>query len=336
MTGDIVLGDDVNLTFGAGTDLQIRHESSGSHSIIRENGSGSLYIDATNLFLRGGNFENMAKFYANGAVELYYNNAVKCVTTNTGIRTTGTVNVNNAYTLPTSDGTNGQVLTTDGSGAVTFQDASGGGGSSLTIKDEGSALSTAATTLNFTGSGVTATGSGAEKTINIPTYVKYTEFDLTPNATSVTLSLGGDDDIYKVEFRLGNVDYSGGPNNATMTVKTSSNTNHQWDIQGMKMSNYTDTGSGLHIDATTDLLSYLNFYSGAPENVVYTFYKMDGDLWTCEAVLGTGTGTTGITYLLHCRTDGGSSFSNIGSLVFTTGSSSNITAFQGTIVEYYK
>ena len=38
-----------------------------------------------------------------------------------------------------------------------------GGGGGVTIKDEGSALSTAATTLDFVGSGVTVTGSGAEK-----------------------------------------------------------------------------------------------------------------------------------------------------------------------------
>ena len=43
----------------------------------------------------------------------------------------------------------------------------GGGGSSLTIQDEGSALSTAATTLNFVGAGVAATGTGATKTITI-------------------------------------------------------------------------------------------------------------------------------------------------------------------------
>ena len=42
-----------------------------------------------------------------------------------------------------------------------------GGGSSLTIQDEGSALSTAATTLNFVGAGVEATGTGATKTITI-------------------------------------------------------------------------------------------------------------------------------------------------------------------------
>tara|TARA_B100001057_G_scaffold272593_1_gene272892 strand:- start:2500 stop:3651 length:1152 start_codon:yes stop_codon:yes gene_type:complete len=44
---------------------------------------------------------------------------------------------------------------------------SGGGGSSLSVQDEGSALATAATTLNFVGAGVTATGAGSTKTITI-------------------------------------------------------------------------------------------------------------------------------------------------------------------------
>jgi len=43
----------------------------------------------------------------------------------------------------------------------------GGGGSAITIQDEGSALSTAATTINFVGAGVVASGSGATKTITI-------------------------------------------------------------------------------------------------------------------------------------------------------------------------
>ena len=51
--------------------------------------------------------------------------------------------------------------------ALREADAGGGGGSALTIQDEGSSLSTAATTLNFTGSAVTASGTGATKTINI-------------------------------------------------------------------------------------------------------------------------------------------------------------------------
>ena len=73
----------------------------------------------------------------------------------------------NTFTLPGSDGSNGQALTTNGSGTLSFTTISGGGGSSLTVQDEGSSLSTAATTLNFVGSGVTASGTGASKTITI-------------------------------------------------------------------------------------------------------------------------------------------------------------------------
>ena len=42
-----------------------------------------------------------------------------------------------------------------------------GGGGGVTIQDEGNALSTAGTTLNFVGAGVTASGTGATKTITI-------------------------------------------------------------------------------------------------------------------------------------------------------------------------
>lgn len=42
------------------------------------------------------------------------------------------------------------------------------GGSPLTVKDEGSALATAATSIDFVGAGVTATGTGAAKTVTIP------------------------------------------------------------------------------------------------------------------------------------------------------------------------
>jgi hypothetical protein len=46
--------------------------------------------------------------------------------------------------------------------------STGGGGSSLTVADEGVDLSTAATKLDFVGAGVTASGTGATKTITIP------------------------------------------------------------------------------------------------------------------------------------------------------------------------
>ena len=123
-------------------------------------------------------------------------------------------------TYPTSDGTSGQAIVTDGSGNLSFSTISGGGGGTVTeafkniavsgqsnivadaatdtltfaagsnitlttnassdtltiaasggevtVQEEGSSLSTAATTLNFVGAGVTATGSGATKTITVP------------------------------------------------------------------------------------------------------------------------------------------------------------------------
>ncbi len=64
-----------------------------------------------------------------------------------------------------TDGTSGQALVTDGNGQLSFTTITSG--SSLTVQDEGSALATAATTLNFVGAGVTASGTGATKTITI-------------------------------------------------------------------------------------------------------------------------------------------------------------------------
>ena len=61
------------------------------------------------------------------------------------------------------------VMTYDNStGKISLEAASGGGGgSAITVQDEGSSLSTAATTFNFVGNGVVASGTGATKTITI-------------------------------------------------------------------------------------------------------------------------------------------------------------------------
>ena len=55
-----------------------------------------------------------------------------------------------AYTLPIADGTANQVLTTDGSGAVTFQDAGGGGSVALDGIGAGTGNATLATNGNIT------------------------------------------------------------------------------------------------------------------------------------------------------------------------------------------
>ena len=73
-----------------------------------------------------------------------------------------------ASMISSSGGSANQVLAVNSGGSgIEFQTVSGGGGSALTIQEEGSSLSTAATTLNFVGSAVTASGTGATKTITI-------------------------------------------------------------------------------------------------------------------------------------------------------------------------
>jgi hypothetical protein len=69
--------------------------------------------------------------------------------------------------LVTAETDTSLVVAPDGAGGVEFR-AETGGGSSLTIKDEGSSLTTAATSIDFVGAGVTASGTGAAKTVTIP------------------------------------------------------------------------------------------------------------------------------------------------------------------------
>ena len=81
-----------------------------------------------------------------------------------GATTLGALNDVSAATPAT-----GQVLKWSGTTWAPAADATGssGGSSGITIQEEGTALSTAATTLNFVGSGITASGTGATKTITV-------------------------------------------------------------------------------------------------------------------------------------------------------------------------
>ncbi len=69
-------------------------------------------------------------------------------------------------TLTFAAGSNITLTTNASTDTITI--AASGGGSALTIQEEGSSLSTAGSTLNFVGAGVTASGTGATKTITIP------------------------------------------------------------------------------------------------------------------------------------------------------------------------
>ena len=80
--GHLDIEDNDQIRIGTGDDLKIYHN--GSHSYIQDDGTGNLNIQSNNVRINNaaGN-ENMALFYENGAVELYYalhvsNNKGKC------------------------------------------------------------------------------------------------------------------------------------------------------------------------------------------------------------------------------------------------------------------
>jgi hypothetical protein len=126
-------------------------------SYIKENNSsGHLNFQGQEMKFNNASGTRIMTL-SSSQVELLHNGSKKLETTPTGIQTTGTVNVNNAYTLPTTDGATGQVLTTNGSGAVTFADA-GGGGAALELYAENPSSPTAPVA---TGTNAVAIGSGA-------------------------------------------------------------------------------------------------------------------------------------------------------------------------------
>jgi len=92
-------GDDYRAKFGTGNDLNIYH--SGNNSVIRENNANRIYIQTNNaadgvLITKNGATENMAKFIADGAVELYNNGTKRFETTAYGATVTGTINADSA------------------------------------------------------------------------------------------------------------------------------------------------------------------------------------------------------------------------------------------------
>ena len=84
MTGDISLGDNVNLYFGDGNDLRIYHDGSNSY-LAKESGTGGLVTWASHTYFQGSSGEDMIKATTGAAVELFYANSPMMATTARGI-----------------------------------------------------------------------------------------------------------------------------------------------------------------------------------------------------------------------------------------------------------
>ena len=88
---DVKFGDNDKATFGAGDDLQIYHDGSGSY--IDDQGTGPIRIRSGvggALRFQDLDGDDLINAISNGAVTLYHNNSAKLATTSTGIDVTGT------------------------------------------------------------------------------------------------------------------------------------------------------------------------------------------------------------------------------------------------------
>jgi len=90
-TGGSTHADNVKAKFGASNDLEIFHD--GSHSNVRDVGTGQLRLQGSEVRINANATENSIKALANGAVELYHDDAKKIETTATGINVTGAITV---------------------------------------------------------------------------------------------------------------------------------------------------------------------------------------------------------------------------------------------------
>ena len=94
-----IINDNRRLWLGAGNDLSIYHD--GSNSFLLNN-TGNLYIQGDSsstteeILIRPKQGEQSARFIANGAVELYYDNSKKFETTSGGVNVTGALTINGA------------------------------------------------------------------------------------------------------------------------------------------------------------------------------------------------------------------------------------------------
>ena len=90
VSGNVYANDNNKFIAGTHNDLEIFHN--GSHSFIRDTGTGTLRIETSQMnILRADGAFSIANFIGDGAVNLYFNGSRKFETTSDGINVTGRV-----------------------------------------------------------------------------------------------------------------------------------------------------------------------------------------------------------------------------------------------------
>ena len=188
-------------------------------------------------------------------------------------------------------------------------------GASIVVEDEGTPLTGNAKTLNFVGSGVTASGSGDEKTITIPgTSLTVQEGDVTV-ASSVTTLDFNDNDFNLTESPTGEINVNrnrpatifanGTKDSSFSSVTTSEGTIHSITIGPGSNGIIYDIEMECHIRGGPDSSGYLRLLAKIESDASVSGERTGtvGGERSCQATARklsvTGDGVT--TYTLYAR-----------------------------------
>jgi len=167
-----------NLTFngselGLTGDLKIDGSitaASGNNITLNPEGTGDILLKPTNLLLEGAGTINTAEFRFQEATGFGSNYI--------GFQAPSSIATNQIYTLPLLDGTSGQVLSTNGSGVLSFITAGGGGGISFNgstanglVTFQDSSTAAVESTITSTGGNLTMTGGDISFANQASTYL---------------------------------------------------------------------------------------------------------------------------------------------------------------------
>ena len=165
-TGVVDFTTTANVTLGAVGNL---HISGGTANyVLKTDGAGNLDWVAQS----GGNAANVTvdNFTGNGVQTIFTLSTTPIGINQTSVNYNGATVLRTDYTLANANITfssapaNGSYIE-----VTTINLTSGGGGSSLTIQDEGSNLTTTASLINFVGNGIAATNVGNSVTVTVNT-----------------------------------------------------------------------------------------------------------------------------------------------------------------------
>ena len=189
-----------NLTVGIGIAANITANGNVTANYFIGNGSSLTSIAGANVTGQVANATVAGTVYTNAQPN------ITSVGTLSNLTSNGTINFTNASNVSLgavgnvkiTGGTANYVLSTDGSGNLSWVAQSGGGGgaANITIESEGNVLTSSVATIDFVGTGVTATNVGNVVTITIPAALPSTGSYSTRtytgdgNAVSYTISNG--------------------------------------------------------------------------------------------------------------------------------------------------